>query len=126
MRLWIVIVALSGIVSQLFTCCADDCGAHITSAVTEEDEHDCAHHHEDSTLPSHEEHHLCVATHVFYVLRGHDDAPQPSWNTLDVALPVAEIKLDSNQMAGESGVLARSAPPLAALRLRAGLGVWTI
>lgn len=129
-RIGIVIIALAGFVPQLFVCCAGDRGASADPAVAVE-EHSCSHHHdgedEPTESPHHDHpHHLCVATHLFYVVRVHDAAPQPSLNLLEAVRPVAEVATDAKSLVGQTGTFSFTASPPSALKLRAELGVWTI
>ena len=130
MRLWIVIIALAGFVPQLFVCCAQDCGACTDPAMTD-DKHQCHHHEDGEDEPagsSHDDHshHLCVATHLFYVVRAHDDAPQPDLNSLEAVPSMAVVAADATLIVAQCKNHSFSLSPPTALQLRAELGVWTI
>lgn len=128
MRTWIVMIALAGFLPQLFSCCALECG-ECTEPAFADDEHCCHHQHDTKPVRSPQpepSHHLCVATHLFYVVRGDVAAPQLDWNAYAGVLPVAGDAVDSTQLAAQTRNVSVSLRLRSALRCRAESGVWIL
>lgn len=115
MRPWLTILTLASFLPQQFACCVADCGSCVESvqpvatgdshpagyhshavclAGREHLSHDHAHEPCPEESPADTDHHLCVSTHVFFVVRASDDLPVPSSLTM--------LRLDQFQTDGNS------------------------
>lgn len=122
---WLV---LANLFAQQFVCCAESCASDPAPAELDA-KSPCGHegHNHDSgpSLPDGDpsSHHLCVATHLFYL---RTDA--------GMGMPAAPILLSSFDLVsdalrglpGRANVASHSVSPPPASRLRAALSVWTI
>jgi hypothetical protein len=130
-RTWFTLLALTCFLPQQFTCCVQQCGTCVDSTAAHVAESPCEHHHDhhhDVPLPlsDHSPHHLCVATHLFYLAPGNAGALRFDLNVGEVVLPtfVEVVDLQGNT---RSGVIASlSVPSPDPQRLRAVLGVWVV
>ena len=125
------IVALIGFVMQQFVCCAATCASGPVTTVeqTSPVKTCCGHHHHAPKQPAEPEssHHLCVATHLFFIERVADaEFDHFGGPLLTADRPVcllSAIVQREPSLCGSIGVEAR--PPSAHSR-RALLGVWTL
>lgn len=121
---WLVLATLC---VQQFVCCAESCES---CAATAEPQHEspCQHDGHDHAPPLPDgdgsSHHLCVATHLFYLKSG--ATPGIGGDTAYGLMAPHEVVRDVPQALHLSEAVARSVPPPAALRLRAALSVWLI
>jgi len=129
-RIWFTLLALVGFLPQQFTCCGQSCSpcAEVTAArdLQSPCEHHGDHDHE-SPVPVHDApHHLCVATHLFYLSRSETASLSPDLSLVQAVLPVLDAV--ANQQSGGSIAVtaALSVRPPAPQRLRAVLGVWVV
>lgn len=148
-----VVLVLCGFVLQQFACCANCCApgelpeqaavtdaaqaASLPVAVAARAQHRCQHtHHQPQPVPTHNtpadtsheehgEHHLCVSSHLFFVLRPADLDLATPWMVTAVWITVQpEFDLNTPQNAHEVSLsLVRSPHPLAE---RSRLGHWLI
>jgi len=131
MRTWFTLLALACFVPQQFTCCAQSCGTCADSTDEHEAESPCEHdgeHGHESPLPTHDHssHHLCVATHLFYLTRSDDGSSSPDLSLNPVVLPVLDAAVDQQLTSPRAVIASLSVRPPAPQRLRAVLGVWVI
>lgn len=125
------IVALVGFVMQQFVCCAAACAcdASTNSEQAPPIQACCHHHHHAPEQPAEpvSSHHLCVATHLFFIERVAVAEIDPlAGPILAAALPLdplAVIELREPQVRGSITEHSWSPPALAR---RAALGVWTL
>lgn len=127
MRSALTLLMLVNLCVQQFVCCAESCGTcgepaepqHVASCEHDAHEHD---HHPQLPAGDDSSHHLCVATHLFYLRAAivDLDAAHAIVSHLDIALPQMSDSFNTID------VVSCSVPPPAALRTRAVLGVWTI
>lgn len=126
MRLLLIAIMLVGFVAQQFSCCGEHCSACADTEVAGHDhEHDGDDHEHESSSSSHGPHHLCVATHLFYVGQAPSVPVTPdfgSWQA--VIIPQQTGFGDATGTHAEFSSL--SLPPPTAHRLRAALHVWVI
>lgn len=136
-RTWFTLLALACFLPQQFMCCAESCNncaeptvAHDRGDNDHGDEVPCEHHgdHEHEVPPTSpdQSHHLCVATHLFYVTNSDLAAPVPDLHSIQAVLSVWNALVDRHLDSPEAVIASLSVPPPAAQRLRAALSVWTI
>ncbi|HUQ70462.1 MAG TPA: hypothetical protein VM165_13105 [Planctomycetaceae bacterium] len=130
MRTWFTLLALTGFLPQQFTCCAQSCGPCAESVDAHEAESPCEHHGDhdhDFPVPSHDApHHLCVATHLFYLTRSDTGSLLPDLSLNYVAVPALDAVLDQPLHSPSAVRASLSVRPSAAQRLRAVLNVWIV
>ena len=134
MRLSLTILVLTGFVLKQFSCCEESCApcaqaddANVAQPVGPGHSHDHPHEHE-SPAPGGGSHHLCVATHLFYVTHENKLPRLPGFSVWVAACLLGDASLvrisaNSSNTALDFHTLQ---PPRAALRLRAKLNVWVI
>jgi hypothetical protein len=132
-RAWFTLLALLCFVPQQFTCCAQSCGActepceesHETASTCDHDhgEHD---HEAPSTPHDHSSHHLCVATHLFYLVRTDAGSQLPDLCWTHAVLPAQEAVVDLQFDRPLEVMASHSVSPHTAGHLRALLSVWII
>ncbi|MDX1967086.1 MAG: hypothetical protein SFV23_07950 [Planctomycetaceae bacterium] len=130
-RTWFTLLALACFLPQQFTCCVESCGTCAQPVDAHGEESVCDHHEDhDHDLPDpghdHSSHHLCVATHLFYVTTSNMSLWSPDMSLNHAVPPVLDAAVDQ-QLTSPSAVIAwLSARSPAPQRLRAVLGVWVI
>ena len=132
MRTWFTLLALACFLPQQFTCCAQNCGACATPEDSHGVEAPCEHaaddHEHESSAPTHDPspHHLCVATHLFFTIRG-DDAPLLSdFDLTQAIVPTLDAVLVQQFSSPSAAFASLSLPPPNPQRERAVLSVWVI
>ncbi len=128
---WFTLLALACFVPQQFVCCAQSCGPCVEAEDAHEAESSCGHHgehsHETPSAPhEHSSHHLCVATHLFYLASSDAGSQLPDLSWIHAILPMQEAVVDL-QFGGPRAVMAsHSVPPPDAGQVRALLSVWIL
>ncbi|OYW20426.1 MAG: hypothetical protein B7Z55_07280 [Planctomycetales bacterium 12-60-4] len=133
-RCWLSVFVLGCFLSQQFLCCGADC-----SMCAESEHHAgatscCGHHHESPTddhdepasLPEHSPHHLCVATHVFYVLRDHQDETPPNVANWVALAPATDFLHPQPACCSGQNLAEGDHSPPDPRQVRALLSVWVI
>lgn len=133
MRVWFTLLALACFVPQQFHCCVQSCGPCIEP---HDESHakrsSCGHDHrpqnpDSPSVPQdHSSHHLCVATHLFYLARTDADSPLPDLSGIDAVLPLPETVVDRQRGDPRVVLASHSVPPLRVGQIRALHGVWLI
>lgn len=130
-RTWTTLLALICFVPQQFTCCAQSCGTCVETEDAHETGSPCEDHGEhDQGAPSvphdHSPHHLCVATHLFYLSRSDADSQLPDLNWIHAILAIQDAVVDLQSGSPHALMASHSVPLPAAGQVRALLGVWII
>ncbi len=91
----------------------------------------CEHHeeHDDETPSSprdHSSHHLCVATHLFYLARSDAGSQLPDLSWVYAVFPLLDAVIDLRVDNPVAVMASHSVPPPTADQLRAFLSVWII
>ncbi len=131
MRAWFTLLALACFVPQQFACCAQACDTYVKAEVVHETESPCEHHeghgHEAPSTPhDHSPHHLCVATHLFYVSRSDAGSQLPDLSWIHAILPMQDAVVDLQFGSPRTIMASHSVPPPHAGQLRALLSVWIL
>lgn len=131
MRTWLTYLALACFLPQQFTCCSESCGPCLKTAESHEAESSCEHHgehgHETPSSPhDHSSHHLCVATHLFYLARSDSGSRLPDLSCVYAVLPFQDAVIDLQTDSPRAVMASHSVPPPAVGKLRAVLSVWII
>jgi len=129
-RTWFTLLALACFLPQQFMCCAQSCGPCAEAADVHEAESPCEHHGDhdhESPVPSRDApHHLCVATHLFYLARSETASLSPDLRLVQAVLPVLDVAADRQSGGSTAVTAALSVRPPSPQRLRAVLGVWVV
>lgn len=129
MQLLLIAIMLVGFVSQQFSCCGEHCSACADAEITgyehEHDGDDHEHEHE-SPSSSHGPHHLCVATHLFYVGQAPNVPVTPDLSIWQATIFPQQTGLGEYRSVTNAVLSSMSLPPPTAHRLRAALQVWVI
>ena len=129
MRLALTMLVLACFLMQQFSCCPDCCAA------CDEDQHaaepacpDHDHHDEDeSPAPDHDSHHhLCVATHLFYLTDGDCLPDLPDFDVWQIRAPASDDAMQRLTADPTAAAAARALASPVAGRVRAALQVWLI
>ena len=131
MQTWFTLLALACFVPQQFTCCAQSCGACVEIEESHESsstcEHDCEHSHETPSAPhDHSSHHLCVATHLFYLASSDASSQLPDLSWINAILPMQDAVVDLQFGRPRAIMASHSVPPHNAAQVRALLSVWIL
>ncbi len=131
MRTWFTLLALACFLPQQFTCCAQSCATCVEPEETHEEGSSCEHHgehgHEAPSAPhDHSSHHLCVATHLFYLARSDAGSQLPDLSWIHAILPIQEAVVDLHFGSPRVVMASHSVPPPEAGEARALLSVWII
>ncbi|OYW25095.1 MAG: hypothetical protein B7Z55_00300 [Planctomycetales bacterium 12-60-4] len=91
----------------------------------------CEHHggHDGETPSSprdHSSHHLCVATHLFYLARSDAGSQLPDLSWVYAVFPLLDAVIDLQVESPRAIMASHSVVPTAASQLRAVLGVWIV
>ncbi|WLD13577.1 hypothetical protein [Planctellipticum variicoloris] len=131
MRTWFTVLALICFVPQQFTCCAESCESCEESVEAQEAKSACENHGDhdhESSFPARDgtSHHLCVATHLFYLAQGDADSLLLDLSLSQAVLPRLEAAVDQRLCKSFAAIAGYSVRPPAPRRQRAVLGVWVI
>ena len=127
MRLLLIATVLAGFIAQQFSCCGEHCSACAETETAEQHhEHDGDDHKHESPSSSHGPHHLCVATHLFYVGQAPSVPVTPDFSSWQVVIAPQQAGLGEYRTGTNVVLSSLSLPPPTAHRLRAALHVWVI
>ena len=129
MRSMFTILVLICFVLRHFSCCAECCDSCANANEAKVDcpihQHDHDHEHE-VPAPADGSHHICMATHLFFLTHGKSLPPLPDFSVWDAVSPSIDASLDRRSANPIDTLGLHSLPPRAAQRMRAVLSVWVV